>query len=125
MDIGYYAKINEENIVVDVIRCSDEIIESGQVPGKWVKTSYNTKNGVHTNGKTPIRANYAGIGYIYDEVNDVFIPPKPQLYPSWILNPTTFTWEPPIMCPNLPQKLYEWDENNQTWLEFDALEEDA
>ncbi len=78
----------------------------------WKQTSYNTHGGVHTEGKTPLRMNYAGIGYIYDAGRDAFIPPKP--YPSWVLNETKGIYDPPISAPT-DGKRYGWDETNTTW----------
>jgi hypothetical protein len=60
----------------------------------WIQTSYNTKNGTHKKGGTPFRGNYAGIGMIWDEDNNIFYSKKP--YPSWVLNTTTATWHSPI-----------------------------
>jgi|TARA_R110000787_G_scaffold97255_1_gene200836 hypothetical protein len=57
----------------------------------WKQTSYNTHGGVHSNGGTPIRKNYAGIGHTYDEDRDAFIPPKPN--ETAILNEETCLWE--------------------------------
>jgi len=60
--------------------------------GTWVKTSYNTYGGVHTLGKTPLRKNYAGINFIYDETRDAFIPPKPT-EGNWVLDEETCLWK--------------------------------
>ena len=60
----------------------------------WIQTSYNTMHGTHTLGGTPLRGNYAGIGYIWDEDNNLFYPKKP--FASWVLNTTTATWHSPI-----------------------------
>jgi len=85
----------------------------------WKQTSYNTFGGVHQLGGTPLRKNYAGIGFTYDEDRDAFIPPKP--YSSWVLNETTCLWESPIPEPTLTQEqidnnnYYRWNETNQTW----------
>ena len=78
----------------------------------WVQTSYNTIGGVHNNGGTPLRKNHAGIGYIYDEDRDAFIPKKP--YNSWILNEDTCLWEAPVALPDTENK-YNWNEINQNW----------
>jgi len=91
----------------------------------WKQTSFNTVGGVHKTGGTPLRKNFAGIGYTYDEDRDAFIPPKP--YPSWILNETTCFWESPVVKPEtftqnsidedgnpIPDN-YIWNETNQTW----------
>jgi hypothetical protein len=70
--------------------------------------------GKHLLGGTPLRKNYAGIGYSYDPVRDAFIPPKP--FNSWILNEDTCIWEPPIPYPT-DDKLYSWNEETQSWEE--------
>jgi len=78
----------------------------------WKQTSYNTLGGVHNNGGTPLRKNYAGIGYTYDEDRDAFIPPKP--YASWILNEDTCLWEAPSAMPDDGER-YEWNESTTSW----------
>jgi hypothetical protein len=60
----------------------------------WKKTSYNTSGGQHKLGGTPLRGNYAGLGMIYDEDNDIFIGKKP--YASWVLNTSEARWQSPI-----------------------------
>ena len=83
-------------------------------PGAWIQTSYNTHGNQHTNGGTPLRGNYAGIGYTYDRTNDVFYAPKP--FASWILNESTWLWEAPVAMPD-DDKRYEWDEATTSWKE--------
>ena len=78
----------------------------------WKQTSYNTHGGVHSLGGTPLRKNYAGIGYIYDENRDAFIPKKP--FNSWILNESTCLWESPIPYPQ-DNNEYTWNESTLTW----------
>ena len=80
-------------------------------PGQWIQTSYNTQGNKHLLGGTPLRGNYAGIGYIYDSVNDVFY--KPQTFSSWILNKSTWLWEAPIPMPT--DQFYYWDESSISW----------
>ena len=80
--------------------------------GTWVQTSYNTQGNVHTLGGTPLRKNYAGIGYTYDAQKDAFIPPKP--YNSWTLNETSCLWEPPTPYPNDDNR-YTWNESTTSW----------
>lgn len=84
-------------------------------PSLWVQTSYNTSGGVHRLGGTPLRKNYAGIGYTYDSVRDAFIPPKP--YASWLLNETTCLWDAPTPMPVEEGKFYRWDEPTLSWVE--------
>jgi hypothetical protein len=78
----------------------------------WVQTSYNTQGGVHNSGGIPLRKNFAGIGYTYDEDRDAFIPKKP--FNSWILNETTCNWEAPVAKPN-DEKSYNWNEQTLSW----------
>jgi hypothetical protein len=82
----------------------------------WKQTSYNTHGGVHTNGGTAFRKNYAGISYIYDEDRDAFIPPNQ--YKSWVLNETTCLWEAPVAIPTEQleeNKYYFWNESITNW----------
>lgn len=111
--MAHFAKI-KDGIVIKVIVAEQEFIDNliDHEPGTWVQTSYNTKGGEHLLDNTPLRKNYAGIGYIYDPIKDVFIPPQP--YPSWTLNETTCLWEAPIPYPT-DGKQYNWNEDNQSW----------
>jgi hypothetical protein len=84
-------------------------------PSLWVQTSYNTSGGVHRLGGTPLRKNYAGIGYTYDSVRDAFIPPKP--FPSWVLNEDTCLWGAPTAMPVVEGKMFKWDEPTTSWVE--------
>jgi len=86
-------------------------------PGEWVQTSYNTHGGVHANGGTPLRKNYAGIGYTYDKAKDAFIPPQP--YASWTLDDATCLWNAPVAMPT-DGKPYQWSEADQAWKEIVA-----
>ena len=83
------------------------------------RTSYNTQNNIHILDGVAFRGNYAGVGYTYDEVNDVFLEPKP--FDSWILNETTWSWVAPTSMPELTQEqidnnsYYTWNEETQIW----------
>ena len=89
----------------------------------WIQTSYNTSQGTHKSGddSKALRGNYAGIGYIWDEDNNLFYPKKP--YPSWVLNTTTASWHSPIG--DAPNDLtaeeaeagtqYVWNEGTGAW----------
>jgi len=109
--MAHFAKI-EEGIVTNVIVAEQAIVDT-QV-GTWVQTSYNTHGGQHTLGNTPLRKNYAGIGYTYDSTRDAFYAPQP--YASWTLNKTTFIWEPPVAHPD-DGKDYAWNEDTTSWVE--------
>jgi hypothetical protein len=103
--MAHYAFLDENNIVTEVIVGKDEGEEGvdweahyGAFRGQPCKrTSYNTHGSVHSAGGTPLRKNYAGIGYTYDAGRDAFIPPKP--YASWLLNEDTCLWDAPIPYP--------------------------
>lgn len=120
--MGHYAKV-VDGIVQEVLVASKDFIDSGVVgmPAMWVKTSYNTRGGVHYEPNSNIasadqskalRKNFAGIGFTYDAVRDAFIPPKP--FPSWVLNGDTCLWDAPVPKPN-DGRLYLWDEANLRW----------
>jgi hypothetical protein len=78
----------------------------------WKQTSYNTYGGNHNNNGTPLRKNHAGIGMIYDETRDAFIPIKP--FNSWILNEDTCLWNAPVAFPSDGDS-YVWNEQNLSW----------
>jgi len=79
--------------------------------GLCKRTSYNTIGGVHQNGGTPFRKNYAGKGYTYDPVRDAFYAPQP--YESWTLNEDSCIWECPV---EKPEGEYYWKESTQEWI---------
>ena len=121
--MAHFAQLDENNIVVLVVVGRDEdngkedelTARTGDV---YKQTSYNTHGGVHFNGGTPFRKNYAGIGYTYDSDRDAFIPPKP--YASWVLNESTCLWNSPVAYPTdvgTPEapKMYTWNEESRTW----------
>jgi hypothetical protein len=108
--MSHFAKI-ENGLVTQVIVAEQDFVDTQE--GQWVQTSYNTRANQHPEGK-PLRGNYAGIGYIYDSVNDVFYAPQP--YPSWTLE-NDWTWKPPVEMPN-DKKLYKWDEPTLSWVEL-------
>jgi hypothetical protein len=116
--MAHFAKV-KDGIVTKVIVAEQEYIDNvvETEAGTWVQTSYNTHGGVHSLGGTPLRKNYAGIGFTYDADKDAFIPPKP--FNSWTLNETTCLWEAPVAYPTDGQ-VYGWNEENQTW---DLVEE--
>lgn len=103
----------ENGVVTKVLVIEQDVIDSGLFgyPAKFVQTSYNTKGGVHSAGGTPLRKNYAGVGFSYDKEKDAFIPPKP--YPSWVLDEESCLWNPPIPYPGGDVK---WDEDSKAWM---------
>ena len=78
----------------------------------WKQCSWNTHRGTHADGKTPFRANYPGIGDIYDEENDIFVIPKDPNCDSWTLNTTTGRYEPPTEMPSYENSTYNDGEND-------------
>ena len=113
--MAHFAKV-VNGIVTQVIVAEPEFFETfvDSSPGEWIQTSYNTYGGVHSLDGTPLRKNYAGIGFTYDRTKDAFIPPKP--YASWILNEETCLWNAPIQYPE-DGKMYEWNEETTKWVE--------
>lgn len=117
--MAHFARLDQNNQVTQVIVLSNDtvgdeypasesvgvsfIADILKLDGVWKQTSYNGN----------FRKQYAGIGYIYDEVNDVFIALQP--YPSWSLD-DDFEWQAPIPVPN--EGHWSWDEENQEWVEL-------
>lgn len=99
--MSHFAKI-EDGIVTQVIVAEQPFIDG--VAGEWVQTSYNNN----------IRANFAGKGYTYDSVEDVFVAPQP--FPSWELDDTVYKWQAPV---ERPIGFYEWDEDIGDWIAID------
>ena len=103
----YFAKIATQNIlnkyiVTSVIRADQEFVDTQS--GTWILTDYNTYGNVHyapsppaepntPDGLPAIRANYAGVGFTYDSLNDVFYAPMPTDPGTWVLNTSTWLWE--------------------------------
>jgi len=120
--MAHVARIDENGIVreIHVLNNSDlpnngefspEVEEAANdfqhslgLMGYWKLTSYNNN----------FRVRYAGIGFIYDEQRDAFIPPQP--FDSWILDEETLLWEAPIPYPE-DGKNYLWNEENASWVE--------
>jgi len=113
--MSHFAKVLDGKVVQVIVaepEFFDTFIDSS--PGQWIQTSYNTQSNQHTLGGTPLRGNYAGIGYTYDQTNDVFYAPQPHT--SWVLNETTWSWESPVPHPT-DDKMYQWDEATTNWIE--------
>ena len=113
--MAHYAKVNNglvEQVIVAEAAFFDTFVDSS--PGQWIQTSYNTYGGVHSDGGTPLRKNYAGIGSTYDATRDAFYAPQP--YASWVLNDTSCIWEAPTAMP-VDDKTYHWDEDTTAWVE--------
>ena len=112
--MAHYAKVNNslvEQVIVAEAEFFDTFVDSS--PGEWIQTSYNTYGGVHSNGGTPLRKNYAGIGMTYDATRDAFYAPQP--YPSWVLDEDSCLWEAPTAMPDDGQS-YTWDEATTSWV---------
>ena len=110
--MAYFAEIDKNNIVVRVLSVHDSEEHRGEeflrddlgLGGRWIQTSYNHR----------IRKQYAGIGYTYDSIADVFV--KPQPFASWTLD-DNHDWQPPVAKP-VDGGLWDWDETNQKWVEI-------
>jgi hypothetical protein len=113
--MSHFAKV-VDGVVTQVIVAEPEFFQTfvDSSPGEWLQTSYNTHGGEHKLGGTPLRKNYAGIGFTYDRVKDAFIPPKP--FASWVLNEDTCLWDAPVAMPT-DGKIYTWDEATTNWVE--------
>ena len=119
--MAHFAKLDSNNIVENVIVISNEILKDSegneveQLGIDFCKSLYGENtNWVQTSYNSNIRKQYAGIGYTYNETNDVFISIKP--FNSWTLD-SNFDWQPPTPYPS-GNKGYSWNEEDQAWDEF-------
>ena len=113
--MAHYAFLDENNIVTEVITGIDE---TETIEGLDTETWYGNFRGqkcVRTSYNGNIRKRYAGIGYTYDPVADVFILPLP--YPSWSLD-ENFDWQAPTPLPS--QGVWSWDESTLSWIEIET-----
>lgn len=90
--MSHFAKVLDGK-VLQVIVAEPEFFETfvDTSPGQWIQTSYNTYGNQHNQGGTPLRGNFASVGFIYDSKHDVFYSPKP--HPNSVLNTDTWTWD--------------------------------
>jgi hypothetical protein len=116
--MAHFAKV-QNGLVTQVIVAEPEFFETfvDDSPGEWIQTSYNTYGGVHKTGGTPLRKNYAGIGFTYNAQLDAFIPPKP--FASWTLDEETCLWSAPVARPT-DDKSYSWNEDTLSWIEIES-----
>lgn len=97
--MAHFANIDENNIVIKVLVTDNDDPNGDEgykwlvdnFGGRWVKASYNTYAGVHILGGSPLRKNYPGIGFTYDEERDAFIPPKPEQTVTSLGKPIVYT----------------------------------
>jgi len=109
--MAHWAELDENNVVLRVTVGSNDEPDEGygwlieNLGGRWVQTSYNHN----------FRKQFAGIGYTYDEVADVFVAPQP--YPSWVLD-ENHDWQAPVPMPG--EGDWYWDEDSLAWIEVEA-----
>jgi len=117
--MAHYAWLDQNNTVINVTVGVDENVIQQDIGGSteaWEAfyseaTGYNVKRTSYNN---KIRKQYAGIGYKYDAVNDVFIAPQP--FESWSLD-KNFDWQAPTPK---PEGFYYWDEDTLSWIALEA-----
>jgi hypothetical protein len=114
--MAHYAQVIN-SIVEQVIVIERDVLDSGTFgdPSQWIQTSYNTHGGEHLLGGTPLRKNFAGIGFTYDPARDAFYAPQP--YPSWLIDEETCFWHAPIPKPPMEEGMldWQWNEYDQRW----------
>jgi len=110
--LSHFARV-ENGIVTSVIVAEEDFIATGALgdPAGWIQTSYRTIGNQHPEGR-PLRGNYAGIGYTYDSVNDVFVAPQP--FSNWVLDTATWLWNPPVAMP-VDEYFYKWNQETTSW----------
>jgi hypothetical protein len=119
--MAYFAKLNENNVVIEVNAVSNEVINNLPFPDseplgiEFLTTLLGYSNWKQTSYNSSFRKNYAGIDFTYDSQRDAFITPKP--YPSWVLNENMCQYEAPVPYPD-DGRYYRWDEATLNWKEI-------
>ena len=118
--MAHFAKINEENIVTQVIVVHNNELLNGSEESEekgidFCESLFGHRNWVQTSYNGTIRHNFANIGFTWDPDNNAFYAPKP--YPSWSLD-ENFIWQPPVQYPNDGER-HTWDEDNKTWVKVE------
>lgn len=130
MSEAFFARIDEQMTVIDVIVIPNEFADHGQefisntlgVLGTWLQTDMWSHGGIRyeegtvsPSSQPHFRFNYAGVGYTYNEDLNAFVPPKPESYQSWTIDPHTALWGPPTPMP-LEGGPWTWDEDTLSWV---------
>jgi hypothetical protein len=110
--MAHYAYLDENNIVVTIIVGKDEneLIDGLDAETYYAQGTPYTVKRTSYNGK--IRKQYAGVGFTYDPIADVFIAPQP--FPSWSLD-ENHDWQAPKPKPD--EGFWIWDEEVGEWVE--------
>ena len=110
--MAHYAFLDDNNIVTEVIVGKDETeLIDGLTPEEWYG-NFRGQRCVRTSYNGNIRGIYAGIGYSYNEEENIFV--TPQTYPSWTRNGSI--WEAPVPMPTTPG-MWTWDEEKLEWID--------
>jgi hypothetical protein len=118
--MSHFAHITN-NIVDAVIVAEQDYIDTLPDAVNWIKTSYNTWGGIHyapniyplsADGSVALRGNFGMVGFTYDPINDIFIPPQP--YASWTWALSACSWIAPVPKPDNSNQ-YIWNEETQNW----------
>lgn len=113
-----FVKINDENIVTDILKVPNEIEATGaeylaeRHGGRWIQTTFSAD----------IRKNTAGIGTYYNEQEDCF-ENRFRPYASWVWSDDLKRYIPPQpipedgdpKSPNFNRKIYQWNEQTTQW----------
>ena len=119
--MAHFAELDENNIVTQVVVINNNELLDGETESEakgveFCSTLFGHSNWMQTSYNNNMRKQFAGIGFSYDDVNDVFISPQP--YPSWSLDDNQ-DWQAPTPMPE-DDKKYSWNEETQSWDEIEA-----
>lgn len=109
--VAYFAKINEDSIVEDIISIDANILnpqifiaETLGMPGRWILCNQENSES----------KKIAGVGHTYSEDYEGFVPPQP--WNKWTFNTELWDWEPPTPDPSTDTEYFSWDEEKEDWV---------
>ena len=113
--MAHFAKIDSNNIVKQVVVVSNDVAITEQDGIDFLKQTHGDRfTWVQTSYNCNFRKQFAGINFVYDEANDIFIAPQP--YPSWSLD-SNHDWQPPTPKPAMVDYVpWIWDEDTKSWI---------
>lgn len=121
--MAHFCELDRNNLILQTVVINNAVVDNlnfpeSEKPGiEFCQSLYGSSTvWLQTSINGSFRRCYGAPGYSYMPQYDIFIEPKP--YPSWIFDPVTKNWVPPIAMPT-DGNAYYWNENYHSWVAYD------